>query len=152
VALFFWLSAFYFVYCARPEDWIPGLAYIPLAKFTVCLRSGTPDECGTNQAPVPRFTQGRALFACSGLSPDTLRPVVTGMEGWRLNPCVRFLKGCRRVGTHVPSWLRTSKSCAGSFLFKQLRLPSLPLCLLPKLTMPRGCKAFWGGFTPILMT
>jgi O-antigen ligase len=31
---FFWLSAFYFVYCARPEDWIPGLAYIPLAKFT----------------------------------------------------------------------------------------------------------------------
>ena len=31
---FFWLSAFYFVYCARPEDWIPGLANIPLAKFT----------------------------------------------------------------------------------------------------------------------
>src|SRR5438309_9008749 len=31
---FFWLSAFYFVYCARPEDWIPGLAYIPLAKLT----------------------------------------------------------------------------------------------------------------------
>ena len=31
---FFWLSAFYFVYCARPEDWIPGLAYIPLAKIS----------------------------------------------------------------------------------------------------------------------
>jgi O-antigen ligase len=31
---FFWLSAFYFVYCARPEDWIPGLGYIPLAKIT----------------------------------------------------------------------------------------------------------------------
>lgn len=31
---FFWLSAFYFVYCGRPEDWIPGLAYIPLAKIT----------------------------------------------------------------------------------------------------------------------
>jgi len=31
---FFWLSAFYFVYCARPEDWIPGLKYIPLAKVT----------------------------------------------------------------------------------------------------------------------
>src|ERR1700694_3120940 len=31
---FFWLSAFYSVYVALPEDWIPGLAYIPLAKFT----------------------------------------------------------------------------------------------------------------------
>jgi O-antigen ligase len=33
-AAFFWLSAFYVVYCARPEDWIPGLAYLPLAKIT----------------------------------------------------------------------------------------------------------------------
>ncbi len=31
---FFWLSAFYFVYCARPEDWIPGLRYLPVAKIT----------------------------------------------------------------------------------------------------------------------
>ena len=31
---FFWLSAFYVVYCARPEDWIPGLKYIPLAKIS----------------------------------------------------------------------------------------------------------------------
>ena len=31
---FFWLSAFFVVYCARPEDWIPGLSYIPLAKLT----------------------------------------------------------------------------------------------------------------------
>ncbi len=31
---FFWLCAFYVVYCARPEDWIPGLASIPLAKIT----------------------------------------------------------------------------------------------------------------------
>ncbi len=34
---FFWLSAFYVVYCARPEDWIPGLAYIPLAKISSIL-------------------------------------------------------------------------------------------------------------------
>jgi O-antigen ligase len=34
---FFWLCAFYVVYCARPEDWIPGLKYLPLAKITtVC--------------------------------------------------------------------------------------------------------------------
>lgn len=31
---FFWLALFYFVYCARPEDWIPGLMLIPLAKIT----------------------------------------------------------------------------------------------------------------------
>lgn len=31
---FFWLSAFYLVYCARPEDWVPGLSYIPLAKIS----------------------------------------------------------------------------------------------------------------------
>jgi O-antigen ligase len=30
---FFWLSAFYFVYCIRPEDWIPGFKNIPLAKI-----------------------------------------------------------------------------------------------------------------------
>jgi O-antigen ligase len=31
---FFWLSAFYLVYCARPEDWIPGLHFLPVAKIT----------------------------------------------------------------------------------------------------------------------
>jgi O-antigen ligase len=34
---FFWLSAFFVVYCARPQDWIPGLKYIPLAKITAIL-------------------------------------------------------------------------------------------------------------------
>ena len=34
---FFWLSGFFVVYCARPEDWIPGLKYIPLAKITALL-------------------------------------------------------------------------------------------------------------------
>jgi hypothetical protein len=31
---FFWLSAFYLVYCARPEDWIKAISIIPLAKIT----------------------------------------------------------------------------------------------------------------------
>ena len=31
---FFWLSGFFVVYCARPEDWIPGLKFVPLAKIT----------------------------------------------------------------------------------------------------------------------
>lgn len=34
---FFWLSAFFLVYSTRPEDWIPGLSYIPLAKITVAF-------------------------------------------------------------------------------------------------------------------
>ena len=34
---FFWLSAFYLVYCARPEDWIPGLKILPLAKISGIL-------------------------------------------------------------------------------------------------------------------
>jgi O-antigen ligase len=31
---FFWLCSFYFVYCARPGDWIPGLSHLPMAKIT----------------------------------------------------------------------------------------------------------------------
>lgn len=34
---FFWLSGFFVVYCARPEDWVPGMAYLPLAKITAIL-------------------------------------------------------------------------------------------------------------------
>ncbi len=34
---FFWLSGFFVVYCARPEDWVPGLKFFPLAKITAIL-------------------------------------------------------------------------------------------------------------------
>ena len=34
---YFWLSAFFVVYCARPQDWVPGLTYVPLAKITAIL-------------------------------------------------------------------------------------------------------------------
>lgn len=34
---FFWLTAFYFVYCARPAEEIHFLNYIPLAKITALL-------------------------------------------------------------------------------------------------------------------
>jgi len=30
----FWLGAFYFVYCARPQEIIPGLSHLPVAKIT----------------------------------------------------------------------------------------------------------------------
>ena len=31
---YFWLTVFYLVYCARPEDWVPGLQSVPLAKIS----------------------------------------------------------------------------------------------------------------------
>jgi O-antigen ligase len=34
---FLWLTAFYFVYCARPVDLIPALGVVPLAKITGAL-------------------------------------------------------------------------------------------------------------------
>jgi O-antigen ligase len=34
---FFWLIGFFVVYCARPEEYIPGLKYFPLAKITAIL-------------------------------------------------------------------------------------------------------------------
>jgi O-antigen ligase len=34
---YFWLAVFFVIYCARPEDWIPGLAFIPLAKISGVL-------------------------------------------------------------------------------------------------------------------
>src|SRR2546426_6256473 len=38
---YFWLTLFFAVYCARPEDWIPGLHVIPLAKITgMCAAIG----------------------------------------------------------------------------------------------------------------
>jgi O-antigen ligase len=34
---FFWLCAFFVVYCARPEDYIPGARYIPVGKITAIM-------------------------------------------------------------------------------------------------------------------
>lgn len=34
---YFWLCAFFVVYCARPEDFIPGLKYLPLGKITAIM-------------------------------------------------------------------------------------------------------------------
>jgi O-antigen ligase len=34
---YFWLLVFFSVYCARPEDWIPGVRFLPMAKITGVL-------------------------------------------------------------------------------------------------------------------
>ncbi len=36
-AAFFWLTAFYFIYCGRPGDFVPGLSVLPLAKIAAVL-------------------------------------------------------------------------------------------------------------------
>lgn len=56
---FFWLCAFYVVYCARPEDWIPGLTYLPLAKI-----------CGTCAFLALLFSVGRAKRSLRDLPPE----------------------------------------------------------------------------------
>ena len=66
---FFWLSAFIVVYCARPEDWIPGLSYLPLAKITAIFAMwGLFNSLGRTKRTfkdVPR--EGRLLLAMIGL-------------------------------------------------------------------------------------
>jgi len=75
---FFWLSAFYVVYCARPEDWIPGLAYIPLAKISAIFALlGLILSAGRSKRSLqhlPReatylFAMVAALFFAAAISP-----------------------------------------------------------------------------------
>jgi O-antigen ligase len=66
---FFWLSGFFVVYCARPEDWVPGLKYFPLAKITAILAMwGLFTSQGRTKRTfkdVPR--EGKLLLAMIGL-------------------------------------------------------------------------------------
>jgi hypothetical protein len=66
---FFWLSAFYVVYCARPEDWIPGLKYIPLAKITAILAMwGLFNALGRTKRTLKDVpVEGKLLLAMIGL-------------------------------------------------------------------------------------
>jgi hypothetical protein len=75
---FFWLSTFYVVYCARPEDWIPGLGYIPLAKITAVLAFlGLLSTLGKTQRKFSNLPREGSyllalmcvLFLSAGLSP-----------------------------------------------------------------------------------
>lgn len=75
---FFWLSAFYVVYCARPEDWIPGLKYIPLAKISGIfalaglLMGGARTRQGLRKLPKEAYyllAMIALLFLSAALSP-----------------------------------------------------------------------------------
>ncbi len=75
---FFWLSAFYLFYCARPADSIPGLAVIPLVKITLgfaalsLLRNSSPTSRRLRDLPKEAsylFALVVLLFASALLSP-----------------------------------------------------------------------------------
>ena len=90
---FFWLSAFYFVYCARPEDWIKILGYLPLAKITSLFALiGLLSSLGKTQRKlrdVPR--ESWYLLAMIGLlfASAVLSPI---WKGGALNRTLDFAK------------------------------------------------------------
>jgi O-antigen ligase len=57
-----WLTIFYLVYCARPEDWVPGLQYAPLAKISgVCAIAGLLLSLGRSKRGLRDFPR-EALY------------------------------------------------------------------------------------------
>src|SRR5581483_11029539 len=75
---FFWLCVFYLIYCARPEDWIPGLSYIPLLKIAgvfallALLMSAGKGSRGLQDLPLEAklfFAMVVLLFVSAVLSP-----------------------------------------------------------------------------------
>lgn len=66
---FFWLSAFFLVYCARPGDWVPGLKFFPLAKITAILAMwGLFSSLGRTKRTFKDLPkEGKLLLAMIGL-------------------------------------------------------------------------------------
>jgi hypothetical protein len=66
---FFWLCAFYLIYCARPEDWIPGLAYIPLVKISgICALLALVASAGKSKRGLQHLPmEAKVLFGMVGL-------------------------------------------------------------------------------------
>jgi O-antigen ligase len=91
---FFWLCAFWFVYCARPEDFIPGLKYIPLAKitglFTLIALVSSAGKTKRSLRDLPR--EGRYLIGltCFLVCTSVISPV---WRGGALAHSLDFAKG-----------------------------------------------------------
>jgi hypothetical protein len=119
---FFWLSAFFFVYCARPEDWFPGLKYIPCAKVTAILAMwGLFTALGKTKRTfkdVPK--EGKLLLLLIGLM-FVSGFLVADLEGRRHQSHHRFFQGVDRLDAHLPADHRRSSVCAKSFRFRLLR-------------------------------
>ena len=100
---FFWLSAFYLVYCARPEDWIPFLVYIPLAKISgICAVLGLLMSAGSKtQAGISRRAERRDVSARHHLRYVRLCIVVYDLERRRVLQDAGLFQGADRVGADV---------------------------------------------------
>jgi len=90
---FFWLSAFFVVYCARPEDWIPGLKIIPLAKIAgVITMFALFSNLGRTKRTFKDVPlEGRVLLAMIGLLSVSavLSPV---WKGGAISQTINFAK------------------------------------------------------------
>jgi O-antigen ligase len=90
---FFWLSAFFVVYCARPEDWVPGLGYIPCAKVTAILAMwGLFNAMGKTKRKIKDVPkEGKLLFLLIGLLflSSFLSPI---WKGGAVNHTIDFAK------------------------------------------------------------
>ena len=109
---FFWLCAFWFVYCARPEDFIPGLKYIPLAKitglFTLIGLLSSAGKTKRSMHDLPR--EGRYLLAltCFLLCTSVISPV------WRTGALLRSIDLAKGTVAWVLTFLLVTS-------FKRLR-------------------------------
>jgi O-antigen ligase len=79
---FFWLAAFYFIYCARPEDWLPGFKYIPLAKVTAIGAMAalffSLGKTKRHLADLPREARYLIVLVCWLLGSSMISPVWKG--------------------------------------------------------------------------
>jgi O-antigen ligase len=86
---FFWLCAFWFVYCARPEDFIPGLKYIPLAKitglFTLIALLSSAGKTKRSLRDLPREGRYLIVLTCFLVATSVISPV------WRTGALLRSL-------------------------------------------------------------
>ena len=88
---FFWLSAFWFIYCARPEDYIPLVGYIPLAKITALFAfMALLMSAGTAKRKLPREGWYLIALILYMMVTSILSPV---WKSGALNHTIDFAKG-----------------------------------------------------------
>jgi hypothetical protein len=113
---FFWLALFYFVYCARPEDWPPGLKIHSLGKnYSLRRYFLALFERRKNHAPHSRLTQGRALLISSCMFPDSSVVGVADMERRSSGYFGGFCESCSRLGFDISAGHKLRKIAPDTF-------------------------------------
>jgi hypothetical protein len=86
------------VYCARPEDWTPGLSYIPLAKITAILAMWGLFKASGAPSALQGSSQGRPIAAHHDRPALHGRISLAGLERRRGFPDHRVFQDYRRLG------------------------------------------------------